>query len=86
MKIISRRTLTYFHSGSLVITRAPQTRRPRLFGRKSRMHVDVRRERVEHFLLALVDRSLQSGDAADDLVGRRLVDAALDVRRGRRSR
>ena len=32
-----RRTLTYFQSESLVITRPPQTRMPRLFERKSRM-------------------------------------------------
>jgi len=37
MKMRSRRTLTYFQSGSLVTTRPPQTRIPRLFGRKSRM-------------------------------------------------
>ena len=44
MKINSRRTLTYFQSGSLVITRAPQTRMPRLFGAEVADHVDVRRD------------------------------------------
>lgn len=37
MKMKRRRTLTYFHSGSLDIVRAPQTRMARPSGRKSRM-------------------------------------------------
>jgi len=37
MKISRRLTFTYFQSESLVMTRPPYTRMPRLFGRKSRI-------------------------------------------------
>ena len=39
MKMKSRRTLTYFHSGSLDMVRAPQRRMPRPCGRKSMMQL-----------------------------------------------
>ena len=79
MKISSRRTLTYFQSGSQVITRPPHTRMPRLLARKSRMTLMLTGYGLRMSCSPLLSLRAQPDDAADDLVGRRLVHAALDV-------
>ncbi len=71
----SRRTLTYFHSGSeLMRARAPHAVAAPL---EEAQRVDALG--VEHVLARLVDVDLEPRQAADDLVRRRLVHAALDV-------
>ena len=88
-KMNSRRTLTYFHWASADMVRAPHTRMPRPVGTEVADDVDA--PRVEDVVLPLGDQELQrlpvagqvaGHDAADLLVGRRLVHAALDVGAG----
>ena len=57
----SRRTLTYFHSGSELIVRAPHTRIPRSLDRKSRMQFTPRGFRVSSPNLA-ARAGLNTGD------------------------
>ena len=80
MKISRRRTLTYFQSESLVMTRARPRRGCRgCSARKSRITLMLTGYGLRMSCSLLVELALQPGDAAHDLVGRRLVHAALDV-------
>ena len=74
----SRRTLTYFHSGSLDSVRAPQTRMPA----PGEPADDVHPAGVEHVLRALVDVVLEVDRARDRLVGGGLEHAAVVVGEG----
>ena len=80
MKISSRRTLTYFQSGSLVMTRAAVDADAAVVGAEVADHVDVRPGTgLRMSCSPLLSSALQPDDAAHHFVGRRLVHAALDV-------
>ena len=74
----SRRTLTYFHSGSLDSVRAPHTRMPR--PGKRRMALTPLGLRTS--CVAVVDLVLEVDGAGHHLVGRRLPHAAGVVGEG----
>ncbi len=74
-KMNRRRTFTYFHSGSEVIVRAPQTRLPRPGKKRSALIPSGLSTSCRPLLMFASNRR----QARDDLVRRRLEHAALDV-------